>query len=152
MTVYSAVKAQEATAVMTIISNSNIANKLTITAQLSSHYCQPGQSQSLGQTVTCFNPPLSAIFSPWVILPLIKRSIPGSWYLSYWSMIHLACPRNFSIVTLFHHCFRFPCLSNCRPLERTRNSILQCGSITFTTYLSSNPWVISWPMTTPIPP
>ena len=36
MTVYSAVKAQEATAVMTIISNSNIANKLTITAQLSS--------------------------------------------------------------------------------------------------------------------
>ncbi len=42
----------------------------------------------------------------------------------------LAWWRNLEMVALFHHCCRFPFLSNWRPL-------------------SSKPWVISWPITTP---
>jgi hypothetical protein len=38
-----------------------------------------------------------------------------------WTM-HSAAVRNAAIVRLFHHCFKFPCLSNCRP---TKDSCIQ---------------------------
>lgn len=60
----------------------------------------------------CLRPPLSAIFSPWVILPLIYKSTSCNLYLEYWSTMHCALLRNALMVALFHHCIMLPSLSN----------------------------------------
>lgn len=65
----------------------------------------------------CLRPPLSAIFSLWVIFPFMYRPTSFTLYREYWSMIHWARSRKALIVELFHHCFKLPSLSYWRPAK-----------------------------------
>lgn len=81
----------------------------------------------------CFKPPLSAIFSDWVIFPFINIPSSLTLYREYWSIMHWARLRNEIIVALFHHCFKLPSLSYCRPVHI-------CKKLDFKRYFG-NSWI-----------